>query len=76
MTDMNIPKYILFANEKKVDGRPPSFFTLETAFHWECWGAVRDTLLTVYTVSYYKPIRKQEIYLQYYNNQHINHITF
>ena len=56
-------------------------FTLETAFHRECWCALRDNLLMVhtrlahsiysliYTAS--KPIRLQENYLQYYKALYI-----
>ena len=77
MTDVNIFKYLLSTNEKMNRRMYAVLFTLETAFHWECRGALRGNLLTVYTrlahgiygVIYTasKPIRLQEIYLQYYN---------
>ena len=59
MTDVNISKYLLFANEKKMNRRMSAImFKLETAFHWECRGCF---LLTVYTVSYI-PLPNQSDY--------------
>ena len=49
MTDVNILKYLLFTNEKMNRRMSAILFTLEMAFHWECRGALRDNLLTVYT---------------------------
>ena len=56
MTDINISKYLLFANEIMNRRISAILFTLETAFHWECRGALRVNLLTVYTVSYIPPL--------------------
>ena len=77
MTDVNILKYLLFTNEKMNRRMSAILFTLETAFYWECRGALMGNMLTVYTrfahgiygviYTVYKPIRLQEIYLQYYN---------
>ena len=69
MPDVNILKYLLFANEKMNRRMSAILFSLETAFHWECRRALRGNLLTIYGLIYTapKPIRLQEIYLQCYN---------
>ena len=44
-------KHLLFTNQNMNRQMSAILFTLETAFHWECRGALRGNLLTVYTVS-------------------------
>ena len=60
MTDGNIPKYILFANEKMNRRTSAILFTLEMAFHWECRDALSSYFLTVYTVSYIPPLSQSD----------------
>ena len=60
MTDINILKYLLLTNEKMNRRMSAILFTLETAFHWECRGALRGKLLTVYTVSYMPPLSQSD----------------
>ena len=53
-------KYLLFANEKNNRWTSAVLFKLETAFHWECRGALKGNMLTVYTFSYIPSLSRSD----------------
>ena len=58
---MEILKKISIIRKRKNESTVSAIlYTLETAFHLDCQGALRGNLLTVYTVSYIPPLSKSD----------------